>query len=504
MAKVIVVVLLALAGAGGFWWYRGGFGHGGQADVRYRTAKADHGEVIEGVQASGAVQPLLLVQVGTQISGAIDKLFVDFNSKVTKGQIVALLDMRRLQAQVLQDEAMVARSKADLERMKAVVVQARTDVEKAKATLATSKADVQRVRALLTQAEKDMERQKQLGEKKLVSPSDVDAAVANKESLDAQLVAAYATVKQNEASVASVEAAVGQDESQVLVGTAVIQQNEAQLTSDKVNLDFATIVSPVDGVVVSRNVDVGQTVAASLSAPTLFVIANDLTKIQVQASVPEADVGKIHEGQPARFGVDAHPDRIFDGVVSQVRLASTTVQNVVTYTVMVDANNPEGLLLPGMTANVTFEISRSAKDALRVPASALRLQPPPDLLDAPPPAKEPAHDGGKEGGERPPRGAGDGARPPRGGGDGAGGPRPQRPSGRRGRSYVYVQTPDNRLHALPVKVGISDGILTVVEPLDGAPLEEGTEVVTAILKDSEPTTTNPFAPPRMGGGGRGR
>src|SRR5262249_34328042 len=156
---------------------------------------------------------------------------------------------------------------------------------------------------------------------------------------------------------ASVTATVGQDEAQTAVGAATIQQTEAQLTSDKVNLDFATIVSPVDGVVVSRNVDVGQTVAASLSAPTLFVIANDLTKIQVQASVPEADVGKIHEQQPARFGVDAHPDRVFEGIVSQVRLASTTVQNVVTYTVMVDAFNPDGLLLPGMTANVTFEIS---------------------------------------------------------------------------------------------------------------------------------------------------
>jgi HlyD family secretion protein len=500
MGKTILVVLLALAGAGGFWWYRGGFGHGGQADVRFRTAKVDRGEVVEGVQASGAVQPLLLVQVGTQISGAIDKLFVDFNSKVTKGQTVAILDMRRLQAQVVQDEAMVTRSKADLERMKAVVVQAKTDVDKARATVATSHADVQRVRALLTQAEKDLERQKQLGEKRLVSPSDVDAAVANKDSLEAQLVAANATVDQNEAQVASVQATVGQDEAQLAVGAAVILQNDAQLTIDKVNLAFATIVSPVDGVVVSRNVDVGQTVAASLSAPTLFVIANDLTKIQVQASVPEADVGRIHEKQPARFGVDAHPDRVFEGTVSQVRLASTTVQNVVTYTVMVDALNPDGLLLPGMTATVTFEISRSAKDALRVPASALRLQPPADLLDAPLPPKESARESSRDG-EKPAHGGPDGARPPRG--DGTPGARPQHPGGRRGRSYIYVQTADNRLHALAVKVGISDGILTVVEPLDGAPIEEGTEVVTAVLRDSEPTTTNPFAPPRMSGG-RGR
>jgi HlyD family secretion protein len=445
------------------------------------------------------VQPVLLVQVGTQISGVIVKLNADFNSKVTKGEVIAELDRRRLQSQVDQDKALVAKSKADLERMKAVVAQSRTDVAKTQATLAQSQADVQRVQALLTQAEKDLERQIQLGEKRLVAPSDVDAAVANKGSLEAQLVASKATVQQNEALIASAEATVTANESQLAVGAATIQQNEAQLTGDQVNLDFATIVSPVDGVIVSRNVDVGQTVAASLSAPTLFVIANDLTKIQVQASVPEADVGKIHEGQPAHFGVDAHPDRTFEGKVSQVRLASTTVQNVVTYTVLVDALNPDGLLLPGMTANVTFEIARSAKDALHVPASALRLQVTAELLDAPPPPRDAAQDASHDASREAAQG---GTRPPRTPSDAAPGGRPTRPSGRRSRGVVYVQTPSNHLHAIPVKVGISDGILTVVEPIDGAALDEGVEVVTAVLRDSEPATTNPFAPPRIGGGRR--
>src|SRR6185503_13397322 len=149
----------------------------------------------------------------------------------------------------------------------------------------------------------------------------------------------------NGTQIAAAEAAVQQNQAQVAVAQATIKQNEAQLKGDRINLDYATIVSPIDGVVVSRNVDVGQTVAASLSAPTLFVIAGDLTKVQVQASVPEADVGRIREGQRARFTVDAHPERTFEGSVSQVRLASTTVQNVVTYTVLIDATNPEGLLL---------------------------------------------------------------------------------------------------------------------------------------------------------------
>jgi len=370
----IAVSLALVAVAGGAWWFFAGRAAGGNApDLKFRTSKAERSEVIEGVQASGAVQPVLLVQVGTQVSGVIEKLFVDFNSKVKAGQTVALLDTRKLDAQIAQDDALIARARADLERMKAVVLQSKSDVERAKAALEQSRADIGRVKALLLQAENDLVRQKELGAKRLVSASDVDAAVATKGSLDSQLAAAEASIRTNEAQVASAEAAVRTNEAQLGVGEAAIRQNEAQLKGDKVNLDYATIVSPIDGVVVSRNVDVGQTVAASLSAPTLFVIANDLTKIQVQASIPEADVGKIKEGQHARFTVDAHPERTFDGAVSQVRLASTTVQNVVTYTVLVDASNPEGLLLPGMTANVTFEIAKSAKDALYVLAAVLRL-----------------------------------------------------------------------------------------------------------------------------------
>jgi HlyD family secretion protein len=488
---VAAVVVVGLAGGAG-WWFLGRGDHAGSADVRFRTAKVERGEVLEGVQASGAVQPVLLVQVGTQVSGTIDKLFADFNSKVKAGQTIALLDTRRLEAQVTQDEASVARATADLERMKAVVLQSKAEADRAEATLAQSRADIDRVKALLTQAQRDLERQRTLAEKRLVSPSDVDIAVASTGSLGAQLVSAEAAVRQNEAQVASARATIATNEAQLAVGAASIRQSEALLKGDRVNLDYATIVSPIDGVVVSRNVDVGQTVAASLSAPTLFVIANDLTKIQVQASVPEADVGKLHEGQKARFQVDAHQDRFFDGVVSQVRLASATVQNVVTYTVLVDASNPEGLLLPGMTATVVFEIARSAKDAMTVPATALRLQAPADLLDAAPAPESPKPADGAAGAEASPGGE----KPQRNGGQpGSRGGK----GGRKPRMVVYVQTPANRLHAIPVKAGISDGIRTVVEPIDPASLPEGTEVVTSVLRDETPATTNPFAPPRMGG-----
>ncbi len=499
MNKIGVTVALVAVAGGAWWWFGRGSGSGA-GEIHFRTAKVERGEVIEGVQASGTVQPVLLVQVGTQISGEVSKLFKDFNSKVKAGETIALLDSRRLEAQVAQDEASVARAKADVERMKAVVTQSRTDVEHAKAALDQSKADIDRVKALLEQADKDLARQKELGEKRLVSASDVDAAVALKGSLDAQLAAAQAAVRTNDAQVASAEASVRANEAQVAVGEAAVRQSQALLQGDKVNLDYATITSPVDGVIVSRNVDVGQTVAASLSAPTLFVIANDLTKIQVQASVPEADVGRIKEGQHARFAVDAHQDRTFDGVVSQVRLASTTVQNVVTYTVLVDASNPDGLLLPGMTANLTFEIAKSDKDALHVPTSALRLQPPqdvPNLVDNPEAlAEKPKTDAPKA--DPPGDSASSGAPPADGSGGGPGKGR-KGGGGRKRRGLVYVAAAGNRLHAVPVRVGISDGVQTVVESVDGGALAEGADLVTAVLRDEEPAATNPFAPPRMGG-----
>ncbi len=477
MKGLLWLVGIAIAAAASWYYFGSKAARAASAHSLFRTAKVERGEVVEGVAASGTVQPTVLVQVGTQVSGVIEKLFVDFNAKVTAGQTIALLDSRRPAAQIAQDEAAVARAKADLERIRALVAQARSDVDRAKAVVAASQADVERVHALLTQAEHDLDRQKTLVDRKLTSPADYDAALATKGSLTAQLGSAEAAVLQNQAQVAVAEATVRQDEAQVGVGEAAVAQAAALLKGDQVNLDYTTIVSPVDGVVVSRNVDVGQTVAASLQAPTLFLIAQDLTKVQVQTSVSEADVGKVHESQKTRFTVDAYTDKTFDGVVSQVRMASTTVSNVVTYTVIVDASNPDGLLFPGMTANVVFEVSRSAPDALRVPATALRLQPAADLLES---AGTPKREGVREGGKR-----------------GAAAAKAK-------ASFVYATTPDNRLRAIPVLAGISDGMFTIVTPAEGAALEDGLEIATAILREEEPATTNPFAPPRMGGGRGGR
>ncbi len=513
--KRIVALVLVLAAAAGVWLYLRGDGSAA-GQVRYRTAKVDRGVVVEGVAASGTVQPVELIQVGTQVSGVIQELRADFNSKVTAKQVIALLDPRRLQSQVDQDEAAVARAKADLKRLEAgveqaradvarvrsSVVQAASDVNRVKEQLVQARADVDRADALLAQAKAELERQRQLVEKKLTSQSDLDAAVATAGSLVAQRASALAAVRQTEAGVATAEAAVKQAEAQVAVAEAALRQSEsqlpvgqaaialaeAQLAGDRVNLEYATIVSPVDGVVVSRNVDVGQTVAASLSAPTLFVIAKDLTKVQVQTSVPEADIGRVHAKQPVSFTVDAYPERTFPGEVTQVRYASTTVSNVVTYAVIVSASNPDTLLFPGMTANVTFEVARS-KESLRVPATALRLQPSADLIEAVPAAPAPAD-------------ADAGGAPGAGGGNGKG--RGGRGGGGRGssRGTVYVPAPGNRLRAVAVRTGVSDGAMTAIEPVEAGALVEGTEIVTAIVKAVEATTTSPLMPsgPRMGGG----
>ncbi|HZV01776.1 MAG TPA: efflux RND transporter periplasmic adaptor subunit [Planctomycetota bacterium] len=324
MKKLLFVLVIALAGAGAWEWNQR---HASDtSDVAYRTVKVEKGEVTEGVAASGAVQPLVSVQIGSQVSGVVARWFKDFNAKVEAGETIAVLETGRLTAQVEMDEAAVDRARADAEH----------------------------VEAQIWQAERDFEREDGLKKKDVIAQSELDAAIANLRLLRANRE----------------------------VAAAVVSQNLAQLKSDRLNLKHATITSPIDGVVISRHIDVGQTVAASLQAPTLFVIANDLTKIQVQASVPESDIGRIREGQKARFTFDTYPGKKFEGVVSQVRLVPVTSQNVVTYTVLVDADNPDGRFFPGMTANVVIEIEKTKKDALRVPVAATRYKPSPSLIES--------------------------------------------------------------------------------------------------------------------------
>jgi len=322
--KLAVAAALVLAVAGGAYFY---YRNGKQAES-YRTAKPTRGEIVATVTSSGNITPVVTVNVGAPVSGTIKELFVDFNSLVKKGQVIAQIDPATFRAQV--------------EQSRGNYLAAQANAEKAKVTLADATRTMKRYESLVRDGS--------------VSQSDFDTAATAAASAQAALGAAQGSVAQARGSY----------------------------DQARTNLDYATIRSPVDGIVISRAVDVGQTVAASFQTPTLFTIAQDLTKMQIYATVDESDIGKVREGGKATFTVDAYPEASFAGIMTQVRNAATTVQNVVTYTVVVGVDNPDLRLKPGMTANVTFESARK-NDALKIPTAALRFRP--KTTDAPGSAK---------------------------------------------------------------------------------------------------------------------
>jgi HlyD family secretion protein len=315
----IVAILLVCAAVVGLFVRRARRG----PQIQYDTAAIDRGTIAAKITATGNLSALLTVQVGSQVSGRVQKLFVDYNSPVKKGEPVATLDP------LLFDAA----------------------VKQATANLLTAKGTLLKDQALLVNTKLIFERTQKLMDEKIVAQSDLDTASANYDSAKAQ---------------------VGADQSN-------LQSAQAYLDQAQVNRDYTTIISPIDGTVISRNVDVGQTVAASFQAPTLFVIAQDLRKMQVDTNVGEADVGRLTEGMPATFTVDAYPARPFEGRLRQIRNAAQTLQNVVTYDAVIDVENTKLLLKPGMTANVTF-IASQKDNVVRLRNAALRFQPDPQLL----------------------------------------------------------------------------------------------------------------------------
>lgn len=482
----VIIVLIAGAG-GGFWWWR----TQGQAaaPIDYRTGAVSRGDIVQAVTANGQLTPLINVDVGSQVSGNILKLYADFNSKVTNGQLVAELDAATYEARVVQAEAELANS-----------------------------------RAQNNLAKLNARRAKELLENKLTPQSEYDQTMA--------------ALEQSEASM---------------------RIREAALKSAQVDLSRTKIYSPIDGTVISRNINVGQTVQASFSAPTLFQVANDLTRMQIGALVSEADIGGVEEKQTVNFTVEAFPSRTFRGVVSQVRNQPTTNQNVVTYATMIDVHNEDSKLKPGMTANVSIITSKKEK-VIRVSNAALRFRPPTGAVifgatNAPAAAEAPkaeiATSGPFAGLPVPPwqaggerrrptdaersayestltaeqkakyqqvvaemrarfaQGGGGGGGEGRGGGSG-GGDRPRRtePEGPRNQTiYLLMKEPDasgtpkTMLKPVTVKLGISDG--TNTEVIDG--LKEGDVVaigtVSAPASASAPVA-NPFAGPFGGGGPR--
>jgi HlyD family secretion protein len=315
MKKLIVIVIVLVAvGAGAGAYYRSRK----LPEPQVTTAQITRGDVVDAVAATGTLEAVETVDVGTQVSGTVQELYADFNSIVRKGQVIARLDPSLIQTQIEQQQANVARSEADLERLRVGLADAKQKLDRANA----------------------------MWEKNLIPRTDLETAEVNVKSAEAQLRSSE----------------------------AALVQARASLNNQKVNLDHTVITAPIDGIVISRNVDQGQTVAASMNAPTLYVLAADLTKMQVLANIDEADVGRMRPGQAVTFRVDAFPTDTFTGVVQQVRLQPTVVQNVVTYSTVIAVPNQALKLKPGMTANVNIEISRKT-NVLRIPAAATRFRP---------------------------------------------------------------------------------------------------------------------------------
>ena len=374
---VLGVFLVLAAAASGAWFYAQGRG----STPKFRTAKIERGPLTATVSATGTLNAVVTVQVGSQVSGQIKELFADFNSQVKRNQLVARIDPEIFQAKVAQVKAQLEAAKANVLNQRAAVEKARADVSNAHAALAVARAQTAKAQVAVLDSRRDLGRKRDLKQKGFIAQADEDSAQA---AYDYAVAQAESTKAQEDAQASMIRSAQAQLRvAEALLQTALanVGQQEAALRQAQVDLDHTEIRAPVEGVVVSRTVDVGQTVAASLQAPTLFTIAQDLTQMQVDTNVDEADVGRIRVGLRATFTVDAFRGQTFPGEVMQVRKAPQTVQNVVTYNVVVSARNPEGRLLPGMTANVRLVVDQ--KDGvLKVSNAALRYRPPGEGAEA--------------------------------------------------------------------------------------------------------------------------
>src|SRR5215213_8876757 len=366
-------VVLAVAGAIALvvWWPSGG----SAADAPYRLGAVDRGAITASVRATGTLNPVTTVLVGSQLSGQVVEILADYNSEVKEGQIVARLDATQIRARRDAAHADVEQARADLGMRKAGIDRIRATRVRAEATLRDLAAQRERVAAQLADAKRTLDRQTELIARNIASQAGFDTARTATEVQKATLDSVEAQIASQKAELVGLEADIALAEAQMRSAEAAILQKQAKLRDAEIDLSRTDVKSPVDGVVVQRNIDLGQTVAASLSAPTLFTIAQDLREIEVWANIDEADVGRLKSGQPTSFSVNAYPSRTFDGRVRMVRLGAQTVQNVVTYTGVITVRNDDMALLPGMTANLQVTTDERP-DVLRVPNAALRFRPP--------------------------------------------------------------------------------------------------------------------------------
>lgn len=422
---IIALILLGAIGGGTYWYMNRDAGDG---DFSYRFVDVERGDIESVVASTGTLEAVTTVQVGTQVSGIVSAIYVDFNDNVRKGQIVAKIDTTLLASSVRDSETNLERNKAQLR-----------------------------------QAEREFKRVSELFEQKFVSEQEFNSALYNVENAQASTKSA-----------------------------------EINLQRARQNLSYATIYAPISGTVIERNVDVGQTVAASLSAPQLFLIANDLKQMQILASVDEGDIGLIKEGAVAKFTVQAYPDDSFEGKVRQVRMQSTMQENVVNYSVVVDVDNSDGRLLPGMTATVDFLVEKSV-DVFKVANAAIRFTPPDDVLMAAMERMRSQMEQGAAGRDTTQanvQGGGQGDRGMLGARNTGGGRQPASNAA----TLWYVDDATGQLAVARVRTGVTDGQSTEII---GRDLEEGMQVISGIASATSQTAANPFQQQNQGGG-RGR
>jgi HlyD family secretion protein len=438
-----VAALLAIAG--GYVWLKDPFA----SPAMYRLVAVERGSITSSVAATGTLNPVVSVQVGSQVSGQIKELYADYNSPVKKGQLIARIDPQSFTLKVNQ-------AIADVEAARAATLTQRSNV-------VALQAQVARAKVLLADAEREYNRNQMLFEKNFVSEAVRDKALSNLEAAREQLKTQQAQLAVGDAQVRNAE--------------AVVRQRESQLAQAQVDLERTDIRAPVDGIVVKKSVEPGQTVAASLQAPELFIIAQDLREMQVDTSIDEAEVGRIRVGQEATFTVDSFPGRTFRGSVAQIRKAAQVVQNVVTYIGVIRTSNADLDLFPGMTANVRIIID-TRENTLKVPNAALRFRPPGVAVenvalnavaadgDAEDKVKEPAHHKAQAKPERHARHETSG-----------------RKAGKRDavviKGRVWVSGEEGKPRAVPVRLGLTDGLWT--EVLSGD-LHEGAQVIVGLAE----------------------
>ncbi len=373
MKKLIAIaVLLATAGIGYFVWQSP---ERNPAAPVYRTMTVERGKLVSTVNASGSLNPVQTILVGSQISGNILSIGADYNARVKAGQVIARIDPAKIEARRDQALADLAVSQAALATKQANLARVKADIAGAEAQVNVLAAQVAEARSALDDRTRDHKRKQALSSRKVISDAAVETAQANLDQSRSRLTAAKSRLVAQRSTLAAQKSALAIARSEIKTAEAQIENRKAALKSVDVDLGYTYIRSPVDGVVIDRNVDVGQTVAASLQAPVLFTIAQSLDNMQVEVNVDEADIGRVRPDMTAAFTVDAFPNRKFAAKVEQIRLQPTTQQNVVTYTVVLNVENRERLLLPGMTANVEI-VTQERNDVLKVSNAALRFKPP--------------------------------------------------------------------------------------------------------------------------------